>query len=720
MQESEQSKVVKLSEAITKKSFEKLDWQALRAHLEAVGLDEATLDELLGHLRRASGFIHRYPNKKVEGRRDAFLGKLRRYVGDSRGESAARRVTEEVDLLRLAERGYREILATLDAAEVSKLLPEVRVAAYLRFALQAYSEVMQQHEEMARKHKQLTFPNDTFVPEKGGTPISVDAVVQALVAALSTSLIMESHKQRWHDDRGIVTLPRLPEVGEAETFQAGSTQALAICWGRWQRTEERRRFLGGKLEQFAAPGLPGWAPTGATTATLYTPEETEFFDYAANERVLDRLGQQYMEMVTETQARHQVSGIAQPVGLMPAGFVSLRELHAAASLGDILKYEVTDDTERPGGLRFVEWLRGYAVLQQLADDAHQGQRGEAGLTTILSRPQLLSILERCGLTPPSAEHFIAHATLKTSSEDLFDTPLLQLHDDRLMVFGPALLTANLTVVVLSTLATLGESFSRKGRSLEAAVVNLLEEQQLHARGFKVTRDGQEYEYDAVLIWGDYVFVFECKNHSLSGNRPVSAYYFELGIRSAVRQVKRLVEALRKYPDILQTQMQVTLGAKTIVPCVLNSLPYARSGDIDGVYCTDSSILERFFSQPHLTLKSPFQLTEKTTVLHRIRIASFWQGDKPRPEDLLKQLREPFQLKLLQAHTELRPRSYPLSPTHSVMVGEFARTPWSIDSVTNAFGVPADGVHGIVDLVHQQLRAVKRRAAKKQTRPKKHK
>jgi hypothetical protein len=715
MDESSNLEIAVLSEGTTKKAFEERDWPVLRSHLEEIGLDESTLDALLGHLRRTHGFILRYPNQKQELRRDAFLKELRQYVRVSKGEAAEQRVVQEIDLLLHVERGYRSILLMLDAADISKLAPNVRVAAYLRCIVGEYADVLRQQEEKTRKLKQLTMPNAPLADTADGQSISVDAVFNSLVTALSTSLIMESHKNRWHDSRGVITLPVLPAVGDNEVLLAASTQALAMCWSRWQRTEERTRFLGGKLEQFTAPNLPSWAPSEATSATLYTPDEAEFFDYAANERVLDRLGQQFMEVMTETGAPDRVSGIAGGVPLLPAEIVSLSEFQAAGSLGDILTYEIANDTERLGGLRLVEWVRGYAVLQQLATDSYEAHRSTSDLATIIPRSDLLIVLERCGLTRPSAEHFIEQVTLKIASDDLFDSPLIQMQDDKLMVFGPALITANLAAVVLSTLATLQEPLSRKGHSLERAIVSLLQEHQLHARGFKVTRDGQEYEYDAVLAWGNYVFVFECKNRSLSSNRPVNAYYFELGVRSAVRQVKRLAEALRKYPDILATEMKVALDSQTIVPCVLNSLPYARTGDLEGVYCTDSSSLQRFLSHRYLFIKSPHRIRKGLTVMHRVAVTSLWKEDRPGPEDLVRQLQEPFQLKLLKAHTELRWGAFPIGPTHVVAATEFTRKDWSVESVTKAFGVSAAGVQSTLESIRRQVRDAKRRVKNKRKR-----
>ena len=66
------------------------------------------------------------------------------------------------------------------------------------------------------------------------------------------------------------------------------------------------------------------------------------------------------------------------------------------------------------------------------------------------------------------------------------------------------------------------------------------------------------------------------------------------LRSALRQVSRQAHALRSYPDILMERAGIDSTGKTIVPCVLNSLPFSMNGCPDGVYVTDWSALKRFF------------------------------------------------------------------------------------------------------------------------------
>jgi hypothetical protein len=316
------------------------------------------------------------------------------------------------------------------------------------------------------------------------------------------------------------------------------------------------------------------------------PTEACRVDFIANERLHDRMLQNFMEMSVETRMREHELGIAGPAPLIPAGYVSAEEIHSAVALSEILGYSVADDRERPAGLRLVEWLRGYAFLKCLAKERFENSL--AGVI-VLEESELASGLQRVGISPDAARYFIEHATLGRTSRDMYDCPLVKTASGKLILFAPGLLGAKIASVVLSNLGRLREPLSRKGTAFEAGVRGFFAKRSMACRGFKVKRDGEEYEFDAVLVWGDYVFVFECKNRSLSGLDPVQAYYFEMENSSNADQVRRLAGALERYPDILTEQFGPEAAAKKIVPCVLNSLPFSLPGMQDGVYFTDWSV-----------------------------------------------------------------------------------------------------------------------------------
>jgi hypothetical protein len=681
------SKTAELKEKIAKEALETLDWPKLKTHLDEIVLDEDKFNVLLGHIQRARSLILTYPDAKREKKRKEFLGRLQDYAHAKLGKSALQ-LARERTLLNKIERGYRSILELLQQCEISKLPADVRAAAYITRAAHQCDLLTRSLHDALKARKEIGLPPGVLLRDENDAPFSPDAVITTIVECLTMTLLMEAYKNKWFDVERSVVLPILPTVGEQDRYKAGSTEVLAQCWRRWRRTEQRRRFLGGEFEERSQPDLPSGIPKAIERLTIYNPPKTEIFDHVANERLNDRLGQTFMEMMVETNLQEKAVGINHKVALPPRGMISAEEGHSGVSLSEIVSYSIVDDQERPGGLRLLEWIRAYCVLQQLARD----RESESGsLISFIPRDELISVLKRCGLSQQSASFFVKTAALNESSVDLFDSPLINMQDGSLLVFGPALITANPARVVLSIIANLGEPLARKGKAFEADILSFLKKQTLKARTFKVKRDGEEYEYDVVLCWGEYIFIFECKNHSLSNHHPTQAYYFELEMRSSAKQVMRLADALRRYPDILSQKMQVDVTTKTIVPCVLNALPFSLPSPIDGVFFTDASVLKRFFQEKYFHVNTPYRIDENVQLLHRTAMHSLWAGDQPTPADYLKQLREPFQVNLMFAHTELGSVPFPISSTELVVAGEFTRTEMSIESYADLVGASSTSI-----------------------------
>jgi|SRR5579871_1325494 hypothetical protein len=683
------SKTAKLKEKIAKNALDGLDWPQLKNHLDDIVLDEDEFKVLLGHIRRTNSLVMAYPNAKRAKQREKFLGSLQAYADAKLGQSALQLVTE-TNLLNKAERGYRGILELLQQCEISKLPADVRAAAYISRAAGQCELVTRSFHDALKARKEIGLPG-MLLRDDNDAPFSPDGAITAIVECLSMTLVMEAHKNKWFDAERNVVLPTLPAIGDQERYKAGSTEMLAQCWRRWRRTEQRRRFLGGKFEERSKPDLPNGIPSGVEQLTIYDPPKTEIFDHVANERLNDRLGQTLMEMLVKTNLREKAAGIKHKVALPPGGIISAEEGHSGVSLSEIVSYSIVEDRERPGGLRLLEWIRGYCVLQQLARDRETQKHSSDSLVFVIPRDELISILKCCGLSYQAASYFVKATALNDSSADLFDSPLINMQDGSLLVFGPALVAANPARVVLSIIANLGEPLARKGKAFETDILLFLKTKNLQGRTFKVKRDGEEYEYDAVLCWGDYIFIFECKNHSLSNHHPIQAYYFDLEMRSNAKQVMRLADALCRYPDILSQQMQVDVTTKTIVPCVLNALPFALPGPIDGVYFTDASVLKRFFQERYFHVNTPYRIDENVQLLHRTALHSLWAGDEPTAADYLEQLREPFQVNLILAHTELGSVPFPISSAELVVAGEFTRTEMSIDSYADLVGASSASI-----------------------------
>jgi hypothetical protein len=704
----------RLKEDIVKDALKRLAWPPLYGHLVKTGLDAPVFDELLGHVRRSNDLILKRPDTKKDGRRRAFLNALAEHVSTQAGTPAADELRATIATLETVERGYQEILRARDATAAAAMLPENRAAAVLARAAQICHELQQKIDSEMRSRSEA--PLHSFRINIGAdVPACPDSLLAHLTEACTITLVMEAYLNRWFGEDGIVVLPDMPESVEAELSGIDEIMALAMAWRRWERAEQRCRFLGGVLSAASDGGLPPWGPPDATAALRCGgPGEAETLDFVANARLHDRLGQTFVEMSWQTNMLAKGRGISESVALPPLAFVSGEEVHAGVTLSETLGYAIVDDDETPGGLRLVEWLRGYAALQCLVRERYASGRF-SGLVTTIAHEDLVAILQRVGLGNGRAEAFISHASLNRSSRDLFDQPLIRMRNGSLLVFGPAILTAYPARVTLSAIGNLGVQLGRKGKAFERAVHGFFAERNLPAHAFKMTRDGEEYEFDAIVPWGDYVFLFECKNGTLSGNNIVPAYYFALEQRSAVSQVGRLADALRSHPDVLLERTGIDLTGKTVVPCVLNSLPFSVPGAVDGVYVTDMSALTRFFSERYLHVISPHRPTAGATVLHRTALKSFWKGDEPAPEDLLRQFEEPFQLALLSAHIETCVIRFPLGEGTVVECEEFVRKEFSVDSVAEFCGADAGWVRKEMKTVAGLVQKAKMRSDKKKAR-----
>jgi hypothetical protein len=705
----------RLWEDLVKKALAEVDWPKLRSHLDSIDLSTDTVVELCGHIQRYSDWVAKYPRKSFENRRKKFFSELAKYAGQRLGARAPQKVTAVLALINLIEHGYRAILDVLDKCAIGKQQPAVRVSACVSRACYEYQELLRRRDSALKKAKELDVMAEIEIRDDDGNVISPDAVIEGLAASVTMTVIMESYKNDWFVN-DVVVLPVLPAVGEQERFQSGATQVMALFWRHWQRLEKRRRFLDGEIRTLkGAQKPPGTHPQIKAVIQYLPPEdgmsEREVYDYLANSRLKDRLLQTFMEMDVEVRITDRSVGIDGPAKLPPDDLVSPEEGHAGVSLSEILGYSIVDDMERPGGLRLLEWVRGYAVLKELGQE-HTNKEKASGddFAVAFSEAQLLDIFERCGLERTVAARFIDRTLLHKSSRDMFDCPLVRLQDGNILLFAPAVIDVNIPLAILSNLSNRSEELSRKGKAFEAHIRDVFRRNNIEVLAFKATRDGEQFEYDAVVVWSDYIFVFECKNRALSGNDPTQTYYFDLEVHGQARQAARLAKALARYPDIVEKEIGAKHLGKKVIPCVLHSLPYSRLYPIDGVYFTDASTLTRFLQQEYFRVKVPHRIGN-ATLLHRTALKKFWKGDKPTADDLMRELAKPFPLELSMKHLAPTNFEFAVSTSEQVVTTELTRTPMTTRSVCEAVGADPDAVFREIAEISQQARKLRRKVAK---------
>lgn len=682
----------RFNENLVKNALANLDWNILKRHFDEIGPTEVQFMEVCNHARRCTQLICKYPNKKNETGRAHFFDEFRAYANARSCIDAVKEITSVETLLGLVEHGYRSIHDVLDNCPISTHPPVVRVAAAISRAGHQYLDLLSRRDAALAASRELNLLSGLRLQDDDGNTFSPDAVLDLLAETVAMTIIMEAYKNKWFESgSGIVVLTDLPDIGEKERYEAGATEVLAAFWRQWERAEKRRRYLGGDLRRLTGPERPGYFPPQIETVIEYRPPEDglskcEVYDEIAHRRLKDRLVQTFFEMEVEHRISDKAVGISQGAALPPSQYISAKEFHAIVSLSEILGYSIVNDIERPGGLRLLEWVRGYAVLQKLAQTrSDKTDTSVADYTLILTESELVGQLKACGLKEDAATRFIAQTCLHKSSRDLFDCPLVRLRDSRYLLFGPAAIHMNIALVVLSNLSNRGEKLGRKGKAFENSMREFFCKQGLDVFTFEVRRDESPYEYDALVPWEEYLFLFECKNRSLPINDSVQSYYFDLETASEIGQVLRLAKALERYPDIIMEKMGPQYLGRKIIPCVLHSLPYSRIGKTDGVYFTDASALKRFFEQPYLHIKVPHSIGP-ATVLHRTAIKKFWAGERPIPTDLIEQLEHPFQVEILRKHLEVQPFDFGLSDTELAITYELVHKEMDMRSICEAFGV----------------------------------
>lgn len=685
----------RLREATVKAGLETLDWEILQSHLDEIAVTKSQVSELCGHIRRHTDFICKYPRKEYEKRRDGFFEHAISYVRGRLGQRPASQIASEVQLIKLIERGYRSIVATLARCDIGRRSPEIRVSACIDRACYEYGNLRKLHDKAVAEAAELNLMSGLRLTDDNGRPYSPDAALDALAESVAMTVVMESYTNGWFV-KDVVVLPDLPPVGQTERYQSGSTQMLALCWRQWHRVEKRRRFLGGKLTLLPREKLPQDCHPKIDAVITYEPEakglsENEVYDFLANKRLQDRLVQTFFEMELEAGLSGGGIGIGDKVDLPPAQIVSIEEAHAGMSLSELLGYSIADDSERPCGIRLLEWVRGYIVLKEVARTraAAASSSGES-YAIRFGRAELIDLLQRCGLAENAAARFIELVALHKSARDMFDCPLIRIGQAEYLLFAPAVIDLNVAMAVLSNLSNRGAELGSKGLAFEGGVQRFFKERRMPVFAFRARRANEEFEYDAVLAWDRYLFLFECKNRSLSGGDPAQAYYFDLEVKSQAKQALRLARALEDFPDIIEEHLGKQYLGMTIVPCVLHSLPYSRIGKLGGVYFTDWSALTRFFSQPYFRIKVPHRIGNKV-LLHRTAMRRLWEGDVPTAKDFLKQIEEPFQLSLSLQHLDISLTDFIISESEVVVTSDIFRAEMTTRSISNAVGVDADRV-----------------------------
>jgi len=700
------------------KALENLSWTELRKELDARRFDANRLDELTTQILNCDNIFLKRPDAIRQQKRDQLIGSIEKHVGAELDEASAQKFSELATAIWALETGYREILGTLDQSSAGALTSVERIAGVFEHAKMEYSYVASLMER-ERNNNQIT-TDWAAVDDGKGNRINGDGALTAISDMASMSLKMEAYKCGWIAEDGEIILPELPSLNGDQVGESLPVSLCALYWRKLEQSEQRFRFLGGTLhlyevEEIQDKALKELIRPSTKKVLLYNPNsEFELYDYISNERLHDRLMQTYFEAFHLYAPVADYPTPAEVKHLPPTQYLSKQEQHSIRSLSEILSFNVLEDTTRYADLTLVEWVRGYCVLQHLATEKIEAVEKQP--MSVITEDEIITLLVNGGFSKPSAKRFVKLATFHKSSADLFDQPLIRRDDGNLILFGPSILQINPVRVVLSAIANLKVPFVQKGQAFEETVLAFLRQQDdIEAHKFSFTANGEEFEYDCVAAWEKYIFLFECKNKRLSGHSPRITKLIRDEHQLHIRQVSRLANALIEHPDKLQEKSGISVSEKTIIPVILNCLPFWLPTSDNNVRSIDFSMLHRFFENGSISLATSSKVTKAFQLVHKMHLKKIWEDDKPTVEDFLRYIDSHHQVTLMEDHIVLQPEQYQLTSDLVLLTYDYCRLPMTANSVSSAMNSNPRWTEAAMERNHRLVSKLRRSIERKMVR-----
>ena len=304
-----------------------------------------------------------------------------------------------------------------------------------------------------------------------------------------------------------------------------------------------------------------------------------------------------------------------------------------ANLCDTLHIELND---KFGKLTVSEW---FAHLTILKIEAQQNViKGSA--YKIYKESEFLNLFKSLRIPLKKTKYFIDKISFKKSSIDIFDNPIVRFDDTSILFMNIVFTQPFLPNIFLSLMARNQIDVSKKGTNYEKNLLELFKTNErfgLLAKSKKIKINNEEYEYDCIVVWEEFIFLFELKNRAFPNQTTHSMVDFYEKSESFIVQINRQLKGFKENIKIFNELFGMDLSDKTIVPVILSAFPICFNSDINGVYFYDYSTLSKFFEGKLIGKKN--QKTEEI----EMAVHSQWIGDSPCARDLFNSISQPFQL-----------------------------------------------------------------------------
>lgn len=608
-------------------------WATVKTYLDGFEIDDQVVQDIAVTLKRTNKLILKRPTSAAE--RDSLFDELLRYVNE-RAPAHFDSLKKAVEIIRFCEDGYHGILSLFENTTAATLKTGVRVWLALSDCADTFNSVAEEHERLKLADVEVVTHNGPALDVLGDIAVIADDVNDAMVGSTTSIILMAAISAGWHNASGQIILPVFEPAGEADGDALEEDRVLAGSWAKWRLFEERLRYLGGDLVLLRDDDFD--------TIQLLQDERLSLAEaciHLAKERLRAKFFSRFQFIkdsgLVDISARRGAS-------LPPKGYLSYREATSLQILSEMFSIAFHDDHNTYGGLRVIEWLRAYSILQALAGESF-ADRGREGLIQLYERDQIGEALFLAGLSESAADAAISNFTLHRSSVDLFDAPIVTLESGQLMLFGPALIFTSPVQTLASIFKAQRYDFKGKGPLFESAISKVFEKHGVAVGRVCETKEGQTYECEVVANFADLTLTIECKNRAMPGSSPAQMYYFFRQVDEDIEQVKRFASFFEGNRELREAQFGPGHCESPVLPCIASSnllwFPPA-----DDVFFCDSSMLHRFFEDRYIFVNKAIELDDGIKILHRVAVDNIWEGETPTSTDFLRYLADPPQIKSL--------------------------------------------------------------------------
>jgi hypothetical protein len=685
-----------------KTALGQLSWKTVLQIIEAdPEPSEVTYECLIEDVVRTGCLIKKHATDQQRKSRDKFRAKLRAFIADKCDSDQLEYLDAHIVECGLIDGAFKTILETVAQCAISKRSVQEQAWAVVIRAVAEIELIHQKLGEFVVKSPTaggfaFMNPLNVKIEDEQGNLFNPDALVNSFIASMGSSIKLLAYQGGLKDGSKIVMPPYI-KPDETLLFEAGSHHYFAQVWEEIERGSEHVRYWDESL-LFQENGVALGEENRQEILWFNMDLGSELLFRTARLRLDQQLLQNHMKLqkIAKLDLRDPRTEI---VPLSKNTFVSTEEADTFLALDAVYNYPVTASTKEYGGLKLPEWIRAYAVLQRcFARDMSGNDRMEL---VPIERSELRETLVRASIGPQKAEAFIDALIFSLEKLDVYDAPLLEDAKGKLYFFAPAYAAVSLPRVILSQIHHQEIQVKGKGELFEAEVLRMFKSAKIKAVGFKYKVGEETFDCDAAVLWDGQLFIFECKNYSLPVGRASDDFYFLKKLDAATEQVIRIGQQLTDDPNILRKHLGKDAKWSKVHLVILNAMPVSIAGEINGVHFYDASALGKLLREKEISiLVDPSGSFGETTV---VATHTLWEGDAPKAADLLAQLKDPIQLKLIQHKLTLDWHYLPLSPNLLAAVPFIKSGTLTPEEMLEALGHTAESANAVLTTVKQKMK-----------------